>query len=63
MLQWMWADIAVAHLLSFPSVAVFNIDDCGYKLSDYPRLQALKEKFEAIPQIAAWIKERPVTPI
>ena len=47
----------------FPSVAVFNIDDCGYKLSDYPRLQALKEKFEAIPQIAAWIKERPVTPI
>ena len=59
----MWADIAVAHVLSFPTVAVFKLDDYGYKLSDYPKLQALKERFESIPKIAAWIKDRPETTI
>ena len=55
----MWADIAVCHLLAYPEATKFQLYDRGFDLSSVPKLKALKEKFESIDKIAAWIKARP----
>ena len=59
----MWADIAVCHLLAFAEATRFKLYDHGFDLSPVPRLKALKEKFESMDKIAAWIKVRPETTI
>jgi len=51
-----WADFAITHGLSM--TAVFEIDP---HLENYPKLKALTERVKTLPQIAEWIKKRPVT--
>ena len=53
-LQLMWADVSVAHMLSF--VEVLGID---FDLDAFPKLTALKQEVEGHPKIAAWIESRP----
>ena len=57
--QLMWADVAVCHVLS--TADVFKLQEHGYELSAYPKLQALRDKFESTSSIAAWMKARPDT--
>jgi len=53
-----YADFAVTHGLSMTSV--FEIDP---HLENFPKLKALTERVQGLPQIADWIKKRPVTPM
>ena len=55
----MWADVAVCHVLS--TADVFKLQEHGYELSAYPKLQRLRDKFESTSSIAAWMKARPDT--
>ena len=52
--QIMLADLSAAHVLSYLEVMKINVD-----LAAYPKLATIKSKVEAVPKIAAWIKERP----
>ena len=47
--------------LSFVNMGMLILIACnGASLLDkFPKLKALKEKVEGLPQIAAWIAERP----
>ena len=56
-LQLTYADLQFVHIIEY--LAVFSY--CPNILNDYPKLKALRERVEAIPIIAAWIKERPKT--
>ena len=50
----MLGDIEVVHMLSF--LPVFEL---AFDAASYPKIAALKERFEKIPEIAQWMKERP----
>ena len=52
--QIMLGDIEVVHMLSFLPVFELALDTASY-----PKIAALKERFEKIPEIAQWMKERP----
>ena len=54
--QLMWADIFLAHILTF-----FDVLKVEFDLKKYTKLMALKQKVESHPKIAAWIKSRPDT--
>ena len=47
--------------LAFLNHSEFALFVTPLDFSKFPKLQALVKRVEAIPKIAAWIKERPVT--
>ncbi|XP_051866069.1 hematopoietic prostaglandin D synthase-like [Pristis pectinata] len=51
-----WADFHWA-------VCSITLSSLNADLHNYPKLLALKERVEALPQIAAWIEQRPKTPL
>ena len=53
-LQLMWADLSVSHVLTFIDVLGIEFD-----LKKCAKLAALKQEVESQPKIAQWIKTRP----
>jgi len=51
-----WADLAVTDITHW-----FGSLQIELPFADAPKLKALKDRVESIPQIAEWIKKRPVT--
>ncbi|CAJ0579695.1 unnamed protein product, partial [Mesorhabditis spiculigera] len=51
-----WADLVVADHMT--TILLHHAD----AFDNFPKVQALKKRVDEIPQIAAWIKERPNTP-
>jgi len=52
-----WADLMFVNLGDY----VIHMCNAGPVLEQFPKLKALKARVEALPKIAAWIAERPVT--
>jgi hypothetical protein len=55
-LQLTAAELVFIHFMIFPSLGGVEID-----WSKFPKLRDLKKRVEEDEQIAAWIKNRPVT--
>ena len=51
-----WADLHFVSVIAWPEAG-----ECNFKLSDYPKLHALRKRVEEMPKLAEWIKRRPQT--
>ena len=54
--QLQLADIEAVHMQSFFPCLKLDVD-----MTKYPKIAALRTRFESIPEIAKWMEERPVT--